>query len=149
MTHGNDVLSFISYDYEHHRIAIIGRPSTSQKPPGEISGLAHIAFGFKNLSELAQSYQEKKSIGIMPCWTVNHGMSTSMYYYDPDGNELEVQVDNFETSELAIEFMESDAFARNPVGVDYDPEEFVRRVESGEDEKSIMARPDIGIRTRK
>lgn len=66
-----------------------------------------------------------------------------MYYRDPDGNELELQVDNFETVAEAIEFMNGTEFEENPIGVDYDPEEFVRRVRSGEDEKRIKMRSDL------
>jgi len=40
-----------------------------------------------------------------------------MYYADPDGNQVELQVDNFETAEQGTAFMESESFMRNPVGV--------------------------------
>lgn len=141
-THTHPRVTFLTYDYEHHRIAIVNYPDL--KPlDTQAAGLAHIAFGFKTLDELATSYEQKKSKGIMPFWCVNHGMSTSMYYRDPDGNELELQVDNFETVAEAIEFMNGTEFEENPIGVDYDPEEFVRRVRSGEDEKRIKMRSDL------
>jgi len=72
-----------------------------------------------------------------------------MYYQDPDGNGIEFQVDNFDSASEAVAFMESDAFAENPVGVDFDPDEFVRRVRGGEDERLIKARPNIGPRDRR
>lgn len=81
----------------------------------------------------------------MPEKLVNHGMSTSMYYKDPDGNELELQVDNFDTVAEAIEFMNGAKFEENPICFDYDPEEFVKRVRSGEDDKSIKLRPDLVV----
>jgi catechol-2,3-dioxygenase len=34
----------------------------------------------------------------------NHGLTTSLYYRDPDGNKVELQVDNM-TMEQADEFM--------------------------------------------
>jgi len=46
-----------------------------------------------------------------------------MYYSDPDGNKIEIQVDNFDTPEAANEFMTSKYFAENPIGTDFDPEE--------------------------
>ncbi|KAJ0143329.1 Bloom syndrome protein [Fusarium oxysporum f. sp. albedinis] len=73
-------------------------------------------------------------------------MSTSMYYFDPDGNEFELQVDNFATAEEAHQFMATTEYAQNPIGVDIDIEEFTRRVTSGEDEASIKKRPIIGQR---
>jgi hypothetical protein len=41
---------------------------------------------------------------------------------------LEAQIDNFDMVEEAIRFMASREFEENPVGVDFDGEEFVRIV---------------------
>lgn len=70
----------------------------------------------------------------------------SMYYEDPDGNEVETQVDNFDTAEEGMAFIEGEAFAENPIGVDFDPEEFVKRVRNGDDESELKKRPNIGKR---
>ncbi|KAH8691677.1 Glyoxalase/Bleomycin resistance protein/Dihydroxybiphenyl dioxygenase [Talaromyces proteolyticus] len=143
-THTHPRVTFLTYDYEHHRIAIVNYPDL--KPLSDKTvGLAHIAFGFKTLGELATSYEQKKAKGILPFWSVNHGMSTSMYYKDPDGNELEMQVDNFETAAEAIDFMNGIKFEENPIGVDYNPEEFIKRVRSSEDDKIIKLRPDLVV----
>ncbi|OTA96841.1 hypothetical protein M434DRAFT_392525 [Hypoxylon sp. CO27-5] len=150
VTHKSHRLAFLSYDYEHHRLAIVADPkSHKRKPEGPQVGLHHVAFGFETLNDLATAYEQRKSVGIMPVWCVNHGMSTSMYYEDLDGNEIEFQVDNFDTVQEAVGFMASKEFDENPVGVDFNPDDFVRRVRSGEDEKSIKARPNIGKRDRK
>lgn len=73
-------------------------------------------------------------------------MSTSMYYFDPDGNELELQVNNFDTAEEALAFMATEEYARNPIGVDIEIDDWLRRVKSGEDESSLKMRPEIGQR---
>ncbi|EXJ53346.1 uncharacterized protein A1O5_13417 [Cladophialophora psammophila CBS 110553] len=52
-----------------------------------------------------------------------------------------------DTNEDAIAFKVSQQFADNPIGVDFDPEDLICRLESGEDEKSIKKRPKIGKRT--
>ena len=135
-THTGPRVTFLTYDQEHHRIAIVNYPDLDARKENSI-GLGHIAFGFAKLSDLADSYEEKKAAGLAPHWVINHGMSTSMYYKDPDGNELELQVDNFDTAQEAIDFMNGPRFAANPIGVEYDPDEFVRRVRSGEDDKVI------------
>ena len=77
---------------------------------------------------------------------MNHGPTTSIYYRDPDGNELETQVDNFKDADEATEFMKSKAFADNPIGVDFDPEEFITRLQNGEKEEVLMKRPQSGPR---
>jgi catechol-2,3-dioxygenase len=141
----NEFLAFISYDDEHHRIAIIGIPGTEGKMQ-TTCGLEHIAFSFDSLSDLLLAYRQRKQKGIQPLWPVNHGPTTSIYYQDPDGNQIETQVDNYEDPEEATAFMKSKAFAENPIGVDFDPEDFIKRLKEGESEKTLMIRPETGPR---
>lgn len=56
------------------------------------------------------------------------------------------QVDNFDTNEETTEYLQSAGFIENPIGVDFDPEELVRRLQSGESHASIKKRPEIGPR---
>lgn len=145
VTHSNDTITFISYDEEHHRIALIGIPTTAPKNRHSC-GLEHIAFTFPDLSSLLLAYRQRKARGIHPVWCVNHGVSTSLYYNDPDGNMLETQVDNFDTSEESLGYMHSAAFAENPIGADFDPEDLIRRIKAGEDDASLKKRPNVGPR---
>lgn len=145
VTYGNDMISFITYDEEHHRIALLGIPGTSPKNPSTC-GLEHIAFSFKTLSDLLLSYRHRKQRGINPVWCVNHGPTSSIYYKDPDGNMLETQVDNFDTVEEATAFMMSDEFAENPIGTDFDAEEMIGKLRAGAEERVLKKRVEIGSR---
>jgi catechol-2,3-dioxygenase len=145
ITFMNQNLAFLRYDEEHHRIAIIAVPGTGPKVATS-AGLEHIAFTFPSLSDLVLSYQQRKAKGISPTWCVNHGPTTSIYYSDPDGNRLETQVDNFDSVEEADDFMTGKYFAENPIGTDFEPEELLRRIESGESEQSIKRRIEVGPR---
>jgi catechol-2,3-dioxygenase len=139
--------AFIAWDDEHHRMVIVSDPSHKQVVDRPTAATVYnIAFTLDSLADLATSYEQKKARGILPHWPVNHGMSTSMYYLDPDGNEFEIQVNNFDTSEEALDFMATPEYAQNPIGVDIDIDEFLRRVKSGEDEAAIKKRPLIGPR---
>ena len=143
----NEKAAFIAYDEEHHRLVIVNDPSHRPIEDRKTAAtIYHIAFTLDSLADLAASYEQKKARGILPHWPVNHGMSTSMYYFDPDGNEFELQVDNFPTPQEARDFMTSEEYARNPIGVDIDLDEWLRRVYSGEDEAGIKKRPVIGQR---
>ncbi|KAI9020567.1 Glyoxalase/Bleomycin resistance protein/Dihydroxybiphenyl dioxygenase [Hyaloraphidium curvatum] len=145
-SHEDGNLCFLSYDSEHHRIAIArGPPGMKPRGPGT-AGLAHIAYSHTSLRQLADAYEERKRVGIRPFWCVNHGVTTSMYYADPDGNQVEVQVDHFPSAADANAYMMSKAFSVNPIGADYDPEEFVRKVRAGVPDAEIMRRPDVGPR---
>lgn len=88
----NEMMSFLRYDEEHHRIGMLAIPGSIPKVP-KAAGLAHIAFTYGTLSDLLKSYRKRKSAGIVPTWCVNHGPTISIYYKDPDGNEIETQVD--------------------------------------------------------
>lgn len=142
----NEYLSFLTYDEEHHRIAIAIFPGTVERNPAS-SGMAHVAFAYDSLRDLALAYRQRKKHGIVPFWSVNHGPTTSIYYKDPDGSEIETQVDNFDTNGEVDKFMTGPEFAINPIGVDFDPEDLVRRLSSGEADSSIKKRPASGSRT--
>lgn len=141
----NEMIAFLSYDEEHHRIAIAALPETIDKV-NEACGLAHVAFTYDTMEDLATAYEQRKKFGFVPFWCINHGTTTSMYYHDPDGNEIEMQIDNFEDPRDATEYMNSEAFRTNAYGTEFNPDDFVRRVRSGEDQEQIKTRPDIGPR---
>lgn len=133
----NDMLTFLTYDGEHHRLAIIGLPTLSrpmasvQKVMRKLYGLDHIAFNFGSLRELLLKYRGLKAAGILPIWCINHGPTTSIYYEDPDGNRLEFQSDNFDSLEELQRFGVSLEFDKNPIGVNFDPDLLWDRLEAG------------------
>ncbi|MFW2829660.1 VOC family protein [Sphingomonas sp. ID0503] len=141
----NDILAFLSYDEEHHRVAILNVPDLKPQPDG-VAGVHHNAFTYASLADLMATYERLRDLGIKPVFPINHGPTTSMYYADPDGNQIELQVDNYPTVEEATEFFYSEAFAENPIGVEFDPEDLLRRLKAGEPEADLKRRPDIGKR---
>lgn len=129
-TFESPVITFISYDDEHHRIAFLNAGHLPE--PGEkLTGVDHIAFTYGSLSDLLHTWERLKSESVEPFWCINHGPTTSMYYRDPDGNDIELQVDNFQTMEECRQWFHSPAFAANPIGVDYDPAELLRKLRNG------------------
>ena len=141
----NDFIGFLTYDDEHHRVAVIEMPGLS--PVDRMTaGLHHVAFTYGGLQDLLDTYCRLKAIGITPDHSINHGPTTSMYYRDPDGNSVELQVDNFATAEEGTAYLSSDAFAANPIGVDFDPEDLLAKFTSGVSVTELTKRPDIGPR---
>lgn len=126
----NRIALFIRYDHEHHRIVIINAPQL-KVPEERVAGLAHFAFTYRTLEEVLGNYLRMKDAGYEPCWCINHGFTTSIYYLDPDGNMAETQYDNMGVAE-ADEFMRSEYFAKNPIGVDFDPELLIKRFRQGD-----------------
>jgi len=124
-------LAFLSYDEEHHRIALAETPVDAEPVPGS-PGLDHVAYAFNTLGDLLGSYKRLAAAGIEPYWPINHGPSTSFYYRDPDGNGVELFVDNYETEAELKGWMDSEAFAANPIGVRFDPVKLAERYEAGD-----------------
>ena len=98
------------------------------------------------MPDLLLAYRQRKAKGIEPVWCTNHGPTTSLYYNDPDGNVIETQYDNFDTIEATNDFMTSQAYMTNPIGVDFDPEELIKKIENGESIDDLAKRPESGPR---
>ena len=143
--YADDGLAFLTYDDEHHRIALLHAPNLTQQDGGA-AGVHHIAFTYGTLDDLVATYERLRDTGIKPVYCTNHGPTTSLYYRDPDANQIELQVDNYDTIEEATQFFYSADFKANPIGVDFDPEDLVKRVHSGEDHAQIKRRTVIGAR---
>ncbi len=132
IVHRSDKLPivFMTYDDEHHRMAMV-QAQNLEAPPRGAPGLDHVAYTLNSIGDLAATYRRLKKQDILPVWRVNHGMTTSLYYEDPDGNRVEFQVENYATREELNRFMRSQAFAKDPVGVEFDPEELFEGIPSG------------------
>jgi hypothetical protein len=87
---------------------------------------------------LLENYAELKAKGIAPYWAVHHGMSASLYYADPDGNQMEFTVDAFATKPEASAYFHGSQIGENPVGVEYDPDEWLARLRRGTPEAELL-----------
>jgi catechol-2,3-dioxygenase len=131
----NPVLAFMTYDDEHHRFAFMNlsvlQPDGSDTERQGSVGVDHVAYTYRSLSELLDNYVQLKSSGILPYWCIHHGITVSMYYGDPDGNQMEFQVDSYPSNDEANAFMYGPGFDINPIGVEYDPEDWLARLKAG------------------
>jgi len=50
-----------------------------------------------------------------------------------------LQIDNFDTVAEGVKFMESESFAKNPIGELFDPDQLIRRRRAGEIPSKIVA----------
>src|SRR4029077_10117089 len=136
VVHSNEMLEILTDYREHHRIAIAAVPGLVDKPRHSV-GLDHLAYTYANLGDLVFTYERLKEAGILPVATINHGPTTSMYYRDPDGNRVELQIDNFATVEELKGFFKSDAMKENPIGVDFNADELARDFHAGVPEAEL------------
>jgi catechol-2,3-dioxygenase len=131
----NPALAFLTFDDEHHRFAFadlgVIRPDEQDADDRGMIGVDHVAWEYGSLSDLLENYAELKAAGIAPYWAVNHGMSASLYYADPDGNQMEFAVDCMATKADCTAYFHGEEIGANPVGVEYDPDDWLARLRSG------------------
>jgi catechol-2,3-dioxygenase len=140
----NEMLAFLTYDDEHHRVAFVNLGVLDpQGPPTERRGkigVDHVAYTYRTLRDLLENYAHLKALGIEPYWAIHHGVTVSLYYADPDGNQMEFQVDSFPTNEEANAYMDGPHYAANSLGVEYNPDEWLTRLRAGVPESGMLLR---------
>lgn len=58
-------LCFLSYDNEHHRLALIHIPSLPVRDPDAV-GTDYVAYAHNDLGELLSTYRRLKAAGKLP-----------------------------------------------------------------------------------
>jgi len=142
----NPALAFLTYDDEHHRFAFANldvlKPDVKEIDKEGLIGVDHLAYTYSSIDDLLDNYAQLKAQGITPYWCVHHGITVSMYYADPDNNQMEFQVDCFDSSEKANAFMSGPEFVANPIGVEYDPENWLAEKRDGVPLSSFLVRSE-------
>ena len=81
-------MAFFSFGEQHHDIAVIKVPE--DQPVGS-TGLSHTALQIEGgETELRELYQRLKEHDVTVDFTANHFLTKSVYFFDPDGNRLEI-----------------------------------------------------------
>ena len=139
-------MTFITYDDVDHRLVVMNVKGLGTKPEKPVVGYSHLAFFYSSLAEVLYIYKRMKDWGYpAPQWTVNHGNSTSFYYLDPDGNQLETAVDNYaaiETKMYKKHYQFSDEFGPMRDG-DFDPDKMLALHESGVPDTVLLDRDEV------
>ncbi|MDX6740040.1 VOC family protein [Actinocorallia sp. A-T 12471] len=133
-------LTFLTFDEEHHRIAFIAPPEALREKDKGAAGLHHTAFTFADLDDLLARHRALAEVGIEPVVPVQHGVTTSLYYRDPDGNHVEMQVDNFAVPDDATAYMNGPEYDGDPVGPAFDVERMAAERAEGRSVEELQSR---------
>ena len=77
----------------HHDFAIFEVGEDAESPPAKSPGLFHVAFKIgESLDDLREAKAHLESHGLK-ARSVDHDVTQSLYFDDPDGNNVEVYVD--------------------------------------------------------
>ena len=138
--------AWLTNDAANHRLALLTSSRMSDDADKIAhTGMHHIAFEYPTLDDLLNTYTRLKAVGIEPHMCLDHGMTTSFYYVDPDGNSVELQVDNFGDWAQSQEWMRtSPDFAADPIGKLMDPEKIIAAHQAGASHAEIHRRAYAG-----
>lgn len=138
--------AWLTNDAANHRIALLALPGLkAPEDKGHTAGLHHTAFEYANFDQWLDNYIRLRDEGIVPFLNLDHGMTMSMYYQDPEGNGVEIQVDGFGDWAAGKEWMwASQEFGDNPIGIYFDPERLVEARADGLEFTEIHRRARAG-----
>ena len=102
---------FLSFGKEHHDLALF-QLASGDPPAAAQPGLHHMAWRLPSFEELQAAYRELKDIGVAVESTVEHNVTRSVYFPDPDGNRVELYCDMVEDG---FESMRTIGPARRPL----------------------------------
>lgn len=133
--------AWMTNDGANHRIAFLSAPGLSDdERKSHHVGMHHSAFEYATFADLMASYDRLSREGVEPAFCLEHGLTISLYYRDPEGNFVELQSDNFGDWEKSSEWMRtSPVFAANPIGVFFDPGRVFEAHRAGESFQAIQA----------
>jgi catechol 2,3-dioxygenase len=83
---------FLSFGVQHHDLALF-QLATGETPLEQQPGLHHTAWQLGSFEELQAAYRELGRLGIAVESTVEHNVTRSVYFHDPDGNRVELYCD--------------------------------------------------------
>ena len=83
---------FLSFGTEHHDLALF-QPAAGDAPGPEQPGLHHTAWQLESFEALQEAHRELGRLGIAVESTVEHNVTRSVYFHDPDGNRVELYCD--------------------------------------------------------
>ncbi len=144
--HQFDGGAWLTNDEANHRLALLVTPALINDPDKLIhAGIHHIAFEYASMGELLDAYVRLCGEDVVPHACLDHGMTTSFYYVDPDGNSVELQSDNFGGDWASSRrFLATPEFAANPIGMNIDPDALIRARAAGATPDEIHRRAYAG-----
>ena len=92
---GRQMAFFSATGENHHDLAVVELGPEARRPDEPAVGLCHVAFKIgDDLEQLRRAKAHLETHGVAIRRIENHRVSQSIYFADPDGNEIELYVDD-------------------------------------------------------
>jgi len=113
----NGTGAFLTCGVNHHNLALFKAPAgASQYQKGQI-GLNHFAFRVESYQALQEAHKRLVAAEATIDHIVDHGMTRSVYFLDPDGIEMELFCNTFDTEEEGLAFMKATPGQATPLDI--------------------------------
>ncbi|GHE79383.1 hypothetical protein GCM10017786_06550 [Amycolatopsis deserti] len=86
----SDIAVFFRFADYHHDIGVFKVAEDAEPPKEAQVGLLHFALVVGSQEELVQMHEHLKSQGVKIEAMYDHGMTRSLYIFDPEGNAIEI-----------------------------------------------------------
>ncbi len=111
-------MAFLSFGTRDHDIALVKGPEGVELGS---TGLSHTALALEGgEDDLKEMYQRIKASGAKIDFLADHGLTKSFYFFDPDGNRLEIFYQALHGDE-AMNFMRETGAVRDPYELESAP----------------------------
>jgi len=121
-----------SNDDTHHRMGFFAYPGLEDKVNRSSPGINHTAWEYETIDDLLETWERLQKLGIEPEFTVDHGITIAFYYYDPDGNLVELMTDAYGDHAKSMEVqLTSQELRANPPGTPVDPARLIEARRAG------------------
>ena len=99
--------TFLTCGKIHHDLALFQAPEGAIAVQEGQLGLNHFAVQVADLEDLTEVYNDLKSHGATMDKNTDHGMTSSVYFFDPDKNKIEFFCNNNAIAEDGLALMRS------------------------------------------
>lgn len=109
--------AFLTCGIVHHNLALFQAPEGAQPAQKGQIGLNHFAFKVESYKALQEAHKRLVDAGATIDHIVDHGMTRSVYFLDPDGIEMELFCDTFDTEAEGLAFMQATPGQATPLDI--------------------------------
>ncbi|MFQ6030342.1 MAG: VOC family protein [Dehalococcoidia bacterium] len=97
--------TFLTCGKIHHDVALFQAPEGALPVTEGQLGLNHFAVQVANFEDLQEAYREFTEKGVTMHHNTDHGMTSSIYFMDPDGNRIKYFCNNQEDTAEGLRLM--------------------------------------------
>lgn len=109
--------AFLTCGVVHHNLALFKAPAGAQPAKKGQIGLNHFAFQVDDYKALQAAHERLKAADAVIDHIVDHGMTRSVYFLDPDGLMMELYCNTFDTEEEGLAFMKATPGQATPMDI--------------------------------